>query len=150
MSSLAAGQKTRGIDSLFITANQYMNQEKYEEAVQLYEKILSQGYEHPDLYYNLGNGYYRLGLLGQAVWAYEEGLRFRPRDPDLRFNLELVNAHIRDRIEIPETFILLELYRALKSKFTLSDLLFAGSGLLLLASFLLPGYSGTALTACHN
>ncbi len=136
VSSLAVGRNARDVDSLFIAANQYMNREKYEDAVRLYEKILSQGYEHPDLYYNLGNGYYRLGFLGQAVWAYEKGLRFRPRDPDLRFNLDLVNAHIRDRIEIPETFFLLELYRALKSQFTLSDLLLVGSGLLLLASFL--------------
>jgi tetratricopeptide (TPR) repeat protein len=126
--------QTSRADSLFIQANRYMNLEQYGPAVRLYEQILSMGYEHPDLYYNLGNAYYRLGIFGQAIWAYEKGLQYRPRDPDLNFNLKLARTRIRDRIEVPRTFFLLEAYRAVKSLFTLEDLLFAGSGFLLLAS----------------
>ncbi len=118
----------------FRKGNQAMQSEHYEEAVQQYESLLSQGFEHPDLYYNLGNAYYRLGLIGKAVWAYEKGRQFAPRDPDINYNLELVNARIPDRIELPETLFILQWYRVFKHQFTLGDLLTLGSGLLVLSA----------------
>ncbi|MFQ6614054.1 MAG: tetratricopeptide repeat protein [Fidelibacterota bacterium] len=117
----------------FEAGNQAMQEERYEEAVRNYESLLSQGLEHPDLYYNLGNAYYRLGLMGKAVWAYEKGRQLAPRDPDIAYNLELVNARIPDRIELPDTIFLLQWYRAFKHQFTLNDLLTLGSSLLFLA-----------------
>ena len=60
------------IDSLFMQANQAMDEQSYRQAVINYEKILHMGIDHPDLYYNPGNAYYRMGIYGQAVWAYEK------------------------------------------------------------------------------
>jgi len=123
-------------DSLFIQANQAMDGQSYRQAVINYEKILHMGIEHPDLYYNLGNGYYRMGIYGQAIWAYEKGLQFTPRDPDLNFNLDLTNTTVRDRIEIPETFFMLEFYRSIKNMFTIHDSIFLGSFLLVISALL--------------
>ena len=117
-------------DSLWVQGNQLVAGDNFNLAVEAYERILSQGYEHELLYYNLGNAYYRLGQTGLAIWAYEKGLQFDPRHTDLKFNRDVVKTGIKDRIEIPEGFILIDVYRAFKKSLTLR-------GMLLLASFLL-------------
>ncbi len=123
-------------DSLYKIGNQAMLQENFETAVENYEQILNRGESHPDLYYNLGNAYYRLNQIGNAVWAYEKGLQIAPRDKDLRFNLSLVNTRVRDRIEIPKTMLFLEQYRALKKSITLIDIILIASTIFMLGAFI--------------
>ncbi|NOZ73839.1 MAG: SH3 domain-containing protein, partial [FCB group bacterium] len=55
------------------------------------------------------------------------------RDPDINYNLELVNARVPDRIELPDTIFIVQWYRAFKHQVTLNDLLTLGSTLLLFA-----------------
>ena len=123
-------------DSLYRIGNQAMLQEDFENAIERYEQILDQGYSHPNLYYNLGNAYYRLNQIGNAVWSYEKGLQLAPRDKDLQFNLSLANARVRDRIEMPQTMLLLEQYRALKKSTTLVDIILIASSLFMLGAFI--------------
>ncbi len=123
-------------DFLYKIGNQAMLQENFETAVENYEQILNRGESHPDLYYNLGNAYYRLNQIGNAVWAYEKGLQIAPRDKDLRFNLSLVNTRVRDRIEIPKTMLFLEQYRALKKSTTLIDIILIASTVFMLGAFI--------------
>ena len=85
----SAGAQRSYPDSLFSDANQMYEQNSYTEAVNLYNQVLNQGFSHTNLYYNLGNAYYQIGSLGDAIWAYEKGLKFNPRDGDLRFNLSV-------------------------------------------------------------
>ena len=59
-------------DSLFQLGNDYYLDEKYDQAINIFENI-SKDYEHEDLYLNLGNSYYRVGMLGNAIWSYERG-----------------------------------------------------------------------------
>jgi tetratricopeptide (TPR) repeat protein len=54
-------------DTRFAKANELYTQGKYEEAAKAYEEILKTGVESPELYYNLGNAYYKSGLLPQAI-----------------------------------------------------------------------------------
>ncbi|MFC1785726.1 tetratricopeptide repeat protein [Candidatus Neomarinimicrobiota bacterium] len=122
-------------DSLYKIGNHAMLQEDFETAIGNYEQILNRGNNHPDLYYNLGNAYYRLNQIGNAVWAYEKGLQISPRDKDLRFNLSLANARVRDRIEIPQSMLILEQYRALKKSTTLVDIVLVASAIFMLGAF---------------
>lgn len=109
-------------DSLFIKANSYFEQEKFVLAVDTYEELLN-SVEHADLYYNLGNAYYRMGEIGNAVWAYEKGLQFEPGNDDIKYNLDLVNTRVIDRITLPKGFPLLEWYNAFKNSQTFINLL---------------------------
>ena len=118
-------------DSLFQLGNDYYLDEKYDQAINIFEKI-SKDYEHEDLYLNLGNSYYRVGMLGNAIWSYERGHILSPRDNDINYNLNYVRNQIRDRIIPPEDFFLIALYRAIIEKLTLLDLI-AMSGLILLS-----------------
>lgn len=106
------------VDSLFTEANQEYNTQDFASASNLYLQIFNQGYVHADLYYNMGNAYYHLGQLGDAIWAYEKGLQLSPRDKDLKYNLRVANARIIDRVEVPDGFILLEIYRGVKYGFS--------------------------------
>lgn len=78
-------------------ANKAYNEEKYTDAVKLYELAISSVGSSSDAYYNLGNAYYRTGKPGKAVLAYERALRLDPTNSDARQNLEFVNSRLIDR-----------------------------------------------------
>lgn len=118
-------------DSLFVRGNYYFDDEKYVQSARSFEQLLN-SVEHADLYYNLGNAYYRMGEVGHAVWAYEKGLQFEPRNRDIKHNLKITNTRVKDRIEIPDGFVLLDWYNAFKNSQTVNDLLLWGSVFLLL------------------
>mgnify|MGYP000975910375 CR=1 FL=1 len=77
--------------------------EQYETAASTYEQ-LENDYSHEYLYLNLGNSYYRMGELGNAVWAYEKAYSIAPRDQDIIYNLNFVRSQVRDRIIPPDNF----------------------------------------------
>ncbi len=90
---------------LFEKANEKYQQSNYQEAIQLYDSIIRAGYISPELYFNLGNAYYKAGALPAAILNYERALRLRPGDKDTEFNLKLANSQTIDRIEpVPEVF----------------------------------------------
>lgn len=131
--SMLQGQTN--LETLFATGNRYYEMEKYAEAIAVY-KQLSENVEHANLYYNLGNAYYRVGDIGQAIWSFEKGRASSPRHKDLLHNLAIANAQVRDRIEPPEGFFPVMIYRAVLEKLTVMDLLSTGSLLILLLSLL--------------
>jgi hypothetical protein len=73
-----------------------------------------------------------MGEVGHAVWAYEKGLQFEPRNRDIKHNLEITNTRVKDRIDFPDGFVLLDWYNAYKNSRTINDLLMWGSVFLLL------------------
>lgn len=70
---------------------------RLEDAVLQYERILSAGFRHSQIYYNLGNTYYRKGELGKAIANYRRAQRLMPRNADLDANLKLVRNVIEDK-----------------------------------------------------
>jgi hypothetical protein len=65
---------------------------RYEQAVDELERILSVAVNDPDVHYNLGCAYYRLGRLGPAIYHFEKTLAHSPSAEDARFNLETARA----------------------------------------------------------
>lgn len=93
-------------NELMLQGNKLYQENNYEAAVEIYQKILSQGFESPALYYNLGNSYFKAGKLGFAILNYERGLKLAPGDEDLSYNLKIANARTVDKItELPKLFI---------------------------------------------
>lgn len=91
-------------ESLFKKANELYSQEKYNSAILLYDSIISSGLESSELYYNLGNCYYKTSDWANSIWHYEKSLRLQKSANTLQ-NLELVQLKIVDRIEpLPELF----------------------------------------------
>ena len=125
--------------NLFYEGNTHMIAENYNDAVQVYETILNLGYKSSELYYNLGNAYYRLNFIGQSIWAYMNAIQLAPRNQDIKHNLSVANAQIIDRIKIPETFIILDYYRLFKSSLTINEWFLMGSLSLFLVSLIFFG-----------
>jgi tetratricopeptide (TPR) repeat protein len=76
-------------------------------ALEAYQEILEAGLESSDLYYNLGNVYFKLGELGRSILNYERALDLAPGDPDVRANLELARSLTADEIEpLPRFWVL--------------------------------------------
>ena len=61
-------------------------------AISSYEAALQAGADSTDLWFNLGNAFYRAGQTGRAALAYEKALRRDPGDEQARKNLELVRS----------------------------------------------------------
>jgi len=75
--------------------------EHYQEAAKQYESLLKQGVSS-DLYYNLGNCYYRMDDMTRAVLNYERALLLSPGDRDVRLNLQMARSKTIDKI-VPES-----------------------------------------------
>ena len=76
-------------------------QEHYQKAAQQYEQLLKKGVS-AELYYNLGNCYYRMDNITLAVLNYERALLLSPGDKDIRFNLQMARSKTIDKI-VPES-----------------------------------------------
>ena len=121
-------------DGLYIEANKALIAENYDDAIVKYESILKDGYESAELYYNLGNAYYRSEQLGKSIWAYSNALVIAPRNRDVAHNLAIANAQIVDRIEMPKSFIFITFYRLFKSIMTTYEWILIGSFLIFIKS----------------
>ncbi len=92
-------------EELFNQANDAYKRSEYSFAVELYEQILSEDLISAELYYNLGNAYFKDNRIGPAILNYERALRLKPADEDVAHNLEVARSRIIDRTEKrPELF----------------------------------------------
>ena len=87
---------------------------QYQQAIKDYEMLLKQG-ASADLYYNLGNAYYRSENITRAVLNYERALLLSPGDRDVRFNLQIARAKTIDKIVPESEMFFFTWYRSLVS-----------------------------------
>jgi len=71
----------------------------YPKAIDTYEGILKAGLENGDLYYNLGNSYFKLNHLGKAILNYERARQLMPRDSNLLFNYQYAISLVKNHGE---------------------------------------------------
>lgn len=85
--------------------NKAFQEKKYNQAALNYLSVIREGYESSALYFNLGNAYFKMDSLPQAILYYEKARQLNPGDEDILFNLRIVNAKIVDKIDVlPELF----------------------------------------------
>ncbi len=76
---------------------------KFEQAVSLYEQLLESGFINGQIYYNLGNAHYRLGMPGKAIMYYRRAEKLLPRDADIKANISLLKRDFVERETIGQT-----------------------------------------------
>jgi len=87
-------------------ANEFYQAKNYEQAEAAYSSLVNQGYEGTELFYNLGNTYYRENKLGLAILYYNKALVLSPNDEDIIYNLTIANSRMIDKIDtLPEFFL---------------------------------------------
>jgi tetratricopeptide (TPR) repeat protein len=82
-------------DPVFGKANQAYSEGRFQEAVEGYESLVQSGRWHANLFYNLGNAWFRLGDHGKAILNYERALALDPHHPEATANLRLVRDEAR-------------------------------------------------------
>jgi tetratricopeptide (TPR) repeat protein len=98
-----AENRSPAIDAAFRRGNEAFYRGDFRGAVDAYEQVASLGVVHQDLYYNLGNAYYKAGRIGLAIFNYERALALDPDQADAKRNLEVARGAAerlgRDRVE---------------------------------------------------
>jgi tetratricopeptide (TPR) repeat protein len=79
---------------------------RWSDAIEGYEMISGMGMESAALYCNTGDAYFKDGNVPMAILYYERALKLDPSYSDARYNLELLNSTIQDRIDAVPGFIL--------------------------------------------
>ncbi len=74
--------------------------EDYPQTIDIYEQILSNEWDAFEVYFNLGNAYFKDDHIGHAILNYERAGRINPSDADLQHNLAMAQARTVDKIEI--------------------------------------------------
>lgn len=100
---LASNVYSQTPSQLYTSANSLYKSNQFEESAAAYEKILMQGYRTPEVYYNLGNSYFKLHNTGKAILNFERAHRLAPEDEDITHNLKLAQLKTVDKlIPVPQ------------------------------------------------
>lgn len=102
----------------FARANQLYTAAQYDSAAKLYESILGKGYESAELYFNLGNAYYKMRDIPKAILNYERARLLKPNDEEINFNLQLAQTMVVDKINVLPEFFLKRWWRAFSHLFS--------------------------------
>jgi tetratricopeptide (TPR) repeat protein len=79
---------------------------EYQYASELYQQMLSEGLHAFELYYNLGNAYFKQNEIAKSILYFEKALKLKPNDANTQYNLKVAQRKTIDKIEpLPELFI---------------------------------------------
>jgi tetratricopeptide (TPR) repeat protein len=114
LSTVVFANQSDEVSKSFNAANQLYKNENYEAAAKKYEFIhtnLKQ--ESAELYFNLGNCYYKLDQIAPAIYNFEKALLLNPEDEVIKTNLEFAQKKAIDDIKIkPEVGFIKVIYNA--------------------------------------
>ena len=79
------------------------DQGQFEQAAARYESLHAAGVRSANLFFNLGNAWFKAGQTGRAILNYERARQIEPRDPDIRGNLDFVVKESRARDTVTTT-----------------------------------------------
>ena len=132
--------KAEKFESDLIMANDFYANGKYEEAIVKYQEILDADNISTDIYYNLGNCFYKTKNVPHAILNYEKALKLKPDNEDALFNLSMANKLTVDKIDrLPELFIG-NTWRNLITSRTVDNWAFYTVGLIFLSLFFFVAY----------
>ncbi|HVZ73305.1 MAG TPA: SH3 domain-containing protein [Polyangia bacterium] len=100
---VAPAARADRIDEAWARGNDAYLRGDYDTAVAAYEELDRDDIVSPDLFFNLGDAYFKKNALGPAIWSFERAAALDPDDEDVRFNLDqarkLAARQARDKIE---------------------------------------------------
>src|SRR3989440_13077570 len=93
--ALSASSVLAQSDADFPKANQEFAQGHFKEAISGYEALVRAGQWSANLFYDLGNAYFRTGDFGHAILNYERALALERHHPEATANLQIARDEAR-------------------------------------------------------
>ena len=94
--------------------------EDYELAASLYCQLTQRDGESAELYFNLGNCYYRQDSIAKAILYYERARLLDPSDDDIRFNLEMARVKTVDKVVPASEMFFVTVFRSMVLSLSIS------------------------------
>jgi tetratricopeptide (TPR) repeat protein len=88
----------------FAKANQEFAAGDFDAASRDYEELVRSGEDTPNVFYNLGNAYFRKKDFGRAILNYKRALALDPRHPEAQANLRVARDEARALELVPTKF----------------------------------------------
>lgn len=82
----------------FDKANTFYQKADYNAAITAYQLELSSKMHSAEVYFNLGNCYYKLNKVAPAIYYYEKALLLAPNDAEIQNNLQFAQKMTIDEI----------------------------------------------------
>jgi tetratricopeptide (TPR) repeat protein len=104
--------------SLFEQANSEYKKGNYDTAIVLYQTITKSGFESAELYFNIGNAYFKKKDIAHSILYFERAKQLSPNDDEILFNLQLSQTLIVDKINVLPEFFLKRWWRIFSEVFS--------------------------------
>jgi len=108
-----------GGNVMFEQANALYHSKNYDSAAKLYTQLIQNGYSSDDLYYNMGNAFYKAGKVGWAIWSYRKSMAIQCTKNTLD-NYRLAKKQIKNPLLIRKEIFFLHWWQSLYSLLTVN------------------------------
>ena len=99
-------------------AEKAYDSKNFKISIHHYQKLINEGYKSYQLYFNLGNSYYRNNELGKAIYYYELASKSNPADDDIKINLAIATSKTIDKVNSKENFFITAIKTNILSSFS--------------------------------
>ena len=110
----------------FKSGIEFYNSGDYNEAINLFVKIINNGEHSDELYFNLGNSYYKINDIPNSIYYFEKALQLNPNDKDILNNLTYSQNMLIDKIDILPSNQLSDFFEYIYNFFSIKKWLFIG------------------------
>jgi len=121
LSGCTSGKVPGELEGFFESSDEYYKKGDYPSAIKDYEKILDSGYETGNLYYNVGNSYFKQNMIGKAIVNYKRALRLQPRDGDVRSNYKFAFSTVKRNVFPKQKVFVLKLFDIVNKNLTTNE-----------------------------
>ncbi len=94
------GISANDLDSLVVAGNEHYMNGEFELAIDKYQQVIDSGFVSSELYYNLGNAFFKSHKLTMALVQYERAKLLDPDDNEINHNLEMARQYVVDEIDV--------------------------------------------------
>lgn len=104
--------------ALYTAAQHAYQSMDYPKAISLYQQILASEYSSSEVFFNLGNAYFKTDSIGRSIQYYEKARKIVGDEEDLMHNLKMAHSKTVDKIEPMPEFVVTSTWKNIVNQFS--------------------------------